>query len=261
MIGSIQAPLFLPATKLERLEKAARSGADAVIIDLEDAVGASEKEAARLSLATIDATIALILRINAAGTEWHDADLAAALNLDLAAVMLPKATAGADLQRVVSALNGVPVVALVETAEGVASAREIAATEGVERLAFGSIDFCVDIDCAHTHDALLFARSSLVMAARLARQAAPLDGVTADARDLERTAEEARAARALGMGGKLLIHPTQVAPTLAAFRPTAAQLAWARRVLDAPEGVSLVDGEMVDAPVRLRAQQILARSQ
>jgi citrate lyase subunit beta/citryl-CoA lyase len=260
MIGSIQAPLFLPATKLERLEKAAASGADAIVIDLEDAVAAADKDSARAAIHGISAKVPLILRVNAPGTEWHERDLIAAREIGLASVMLPKAVAGSELRRAISILDGVPIIALVESAQGVETAREIASTCGVERLAFGSIDFCADLDCAHTYEALLLARSSLVMAARLANQAAPLDGVTADARDLERTAQDARSARALGMGGKLLIHPAQVVPTLEAFRPSAEQIAWARRVIEAPEGVSLVDGEMVDAPVRLRAQRILSRS-
>ena len=127
-------------------------------------------------------------------------------------------------------------------------------------LAFGSIDFCADLGCAHTRAALSAARCEIVLASRLAGIGAPLDGVTTAIDDAAAIESDARHARELGFGGKLLIHPRQVAPALAGLMPDAAEIEWARRVVAAADGASRVDGAMVDAPVRLRAEAILSRA-
>ena len=130
------------------------------------------------------------------------------------------------------------------------------------RLAFGSIDFAADIGCAHVREALLSARSELVLASRLAGRAAPLDGVTTSINDPDLVRGDAAHAAMLGFGGKLLIHPAQVEPARAGFRPTPDELAWAERVLAAGRDgrATTVDGAMVDAPVRLRAEQVRRRA-
>ncbi len=253
----IAAPLFVPGNRPERFEKAAASGADAIIIDLEDAVAAQEKDAARAALRTGFGSVPIIVRVNAPGTQWHAADMAAVAALDVAAVMVPKAEMGEGFA---AALGGKPVIALVESARGLADARALAALDGVVLLAFGSIDFCADIGCAHTREALCAARSEIVLASRLAAIAAPLDGVTTAIDDAAAVEQDARHARELGFGGKLLIHPRQIAPALAGLMPDAAEIAWARRVVAAADGASRVDGAMVDAPVRLRAEAILSRA-
>lgn len=256
---SPQAPLFVPATRSERFAKAAASGADAVILDLEDAVAPAAKDAARGNLVGAWLGCAVIVRINAAQTPWHGADLRALRGLGLAAVMLPKAQALEDLAPIAQVLGpGVPVIALIETAVGLAAARTLAQHPMVTQLAFGSVDYCADLGCAHGREALLAARSELVLASRLAGLVPPLDGVTTDLADPALAGADARHARALGMGGKMCIHPAQIAPVRAAFLPSAAEADWARRVLAAGEGAVAVDGEMVDAPVRRRAAAILA---
>ncbi len=258
MVAHIRTPLFVPANRPERFAKAATSGADAVILDLEDAVAADAKNAARASLSADFSDLPVLVRVNARGTPWHDADLAAVAVLPVAAVILPKAedavTCIAVAQRV-----GKPVIALIETAYGLAQVRAIAAADGVERLAFGSIDFCADLGCEHLRDVLLPARSELVLASRLAGIAAPIDGVTVQLDDLAISHDDASHARALGMTGKLCIHPRQIAAVTCAFAPTEAQLDWARRVLASGDGAVSVDGAMVDEPVRIRARAILAQ--
>lgn len=259
------AALFVPATRPERFEKALGAGADAIIIDLEDAVGVDEKDAARSALAAAcPRTGTVLLRINARGTPWHEADLALARTLPLAGVMLPKAESSADMAAVGAALgHSVPLVALIESARGLAAARSIAATPGVVRLAFGSIDYAADLGCAHTRDALLLARCELVLAARLAGQAGPIDGVTTDVSDEALIASDAAVAVELGFAGKLLIHPKQVAPALKGFAPSDEEIAWAQRIVEklaVGGAVVQLDGAMVDAPVRLRAERILARA-
>ena len=260
MVSAIRAPLFVPANRPERFAKAAASGADAVILDLEDAVAADAKDAARAALATDFTDLPVIVRINAIGTPWHADDLAAVARLRPAAVMLPKAE-DADRVASVAAQTRLPVIALVETARGLAHARTIAAAPGVARIAFGSVDFCADLGCAHLREVLLPARSELVLASRLAGIAAPIDGVTVQLDDLSVSHDDAAHARALGMTGKLCIHPRQIAEVRCAFAPTEAEIDWARRVLASGDGAVSVDGAMVDEPVRIRARAILAEGQ
>lgn len=254
-------PLFLPATRLDRLGKASGSGADAVILDLEDAVSPSEKVAARDGLLTglAPQALPLVLRVNDPTTPWHDADLLASRALPVQAVMLAK-TETADSCLKVAERTGKPVIALIETALGLANARAIA--EASIRLAFGSIDYAADLGIAHIEPALLHARSTLVHAARLAGQGAPLDGVTADFRNADLVSAESRHGRDMGFGGKLLIHPVQIDPARRGFAPTKAEQDWARRVLEiagSAEGAVQLDGAMVDAPVIKRAESIMKR--
>ena len=130
------------------------------------------------------------------------------------------------------------------------------------QLAFGPADYRNDVGCGDAPEALLFARSTLVLASRLGGIAAPLDGPCFDFRDPGRTAEEARHARMLGFGGKLCIHPSQVAWVRDAFMPSEAEIAWARRVVAAEGsgGAANVDGTMIDAPVVARARRILSEA-
>lgn len=259
MVKHICAPLFVPATRPERFGKAAASGADAVILDLEDAVAVADKDTARAALNHDFGQFPVIVRINAVGTPWHVADIAALRDLPITAVMLPKSEDPAEVAAVVFALKGRPVIALIETAKGLANARAIAALKGVVRIAFGSVDFCADLGCAHLRDILLPARVELVLASRLASIAAPMDGVTVQLDDPDICRDDAAHARDLGMTGKLCIHPKQVNQVKDAFEPTQADIDWATRVLASGEGVAAIDGAMVDAPVRLRARAILAK--
>lgn len=172
--------------------------------------------------------------------------------------MLPKTEAAGAVARV-KARTGLPVIALIETARGLARVEEIA-TEAAQ-LAFGSIDYAADLGMQHTATALYHARSQIVLASRLAGIAAPLDGVTTAVRDEDQLRRDCAHAVELGFGGKLLIHPDQIAPARAAFAPDAATVDWALRVLAAEgAGAVLVDGDMVDAPVLARARQVLRRA-
>ncbi|WP_428648677.1 HpcH/HpaI aldolase/citrate lyase family protein [Roseibium sp.] len=262
MVGSIQAPLFVPANRPDRFQKAVATEADAVILDLEDAVPASEKETARAALTTSFTEKPVFVRINGSCTPWHPADIEALRPLNVSAVILPKAENPEEITSLRRLLDGqTPVIALIESARGLANARAIAATDGLARLAFGSIDYCADLGCAHLREVLLPVRSELVLASRLAGIAAPIDGVTAQLDDPGVTFEDAAHARDLGMTGKLCIHPKQVAEVRRAFAPTVREVDWARRVLDSGDGAVSVDGMMVDEPVRIRARAILAAVQ
>lgn len=252
----VRAPLFVPATRPERFTKAATSGADAVILDLEDAVAPGEKDHARALIQTEISAPRLWLRVNGIGTPWHEADIAAAKSTMLDAVILPKAEKPDEVADIVESL-GLPVILLIETALGLANVRELAQVAGVGRLAFGSVDFCVDLGMAHQQELLLPARFEIVLASRLAGLTAPLDGVTTDLRGGEQIISDARHASDLGFSGKLCIHPAQIASVRDAFRPSAADLLWAKQVLTAEGGAVQVNGAMVDEPIRLRARSII----
>lgn len=252
-----RAPLFVPADRPDRFCKAALSGADAVILDLEDAVAPDAKDRARDALSCDFTDLPVIVRVNPIDAPWHDADIAAMRSRPFAAVMLPKAEDPAAIQAMSAMLPGMAVVALIESAIGLAAAGAIAGLPVVTQLAFGSIDFCADLGMDHRRDLLAPVRFQLVLASRIAGVAAPLDGVTAQLDDTALTLSDATEAHALGMGGKLCIHPRQVAQVHRAFLPSDAQIAWARRVLDAGDGAVAVDGAMVDEPVRLRARTVL----
>jgi citrate lyase subunit beta/citryl-CoA lyase len=177
--------------------------------------------------------------------------------------MLPKAEDPALVTDIARRLRGRRhLIPLIETARGIHRAVEIAAAHGVTQIAFGPADYRNDVGCGEQPAALLFARSTLVLASRLAGIAAPLDGPCFDFRDPGRTAEEARHARMLGFGGKLAIHPSQVAWVREAFMPDAAEVAWARRVVAAEGsgGAASADGTMIDAPVVARARRILSQA-
>lgn len=257
--------LFVPGHQGARFDKARASGADAIVLDLEDAVPPAQKDEARATaaqwLAAHGPDTAVAVRINGAGTPWFEADLAACARARVAQVMLPKAEDAATLGRVAAAVPGARLLPLVETARGLAALDAIAAAPAVARLVFGSIDFQADLGIEGEGEELLFFRSRLVLASRVAGLAAPVDGVSTAIEDATQVEAETRRARRLGFGGKLCIHPQQVAVVNAGFLPTPAQLDWARRVIDADAASGgapvAVDGKMVDRPVVLKAQALL----
>lgn len=251
------APLFVPADRPERFVKAAASAADAVILDLEDAVAPEAKSRARHALRADFTEKPVLVRVNGLGTPWHLDDMAAVSALPVAGLIIPKATAAGMAQVARGICAGKSLIALIETAQGLAEARDIARMPAVERLAFGSIDYCLDLDCHPTRDSLQAARAEIVLASRLGNLIAPLDGVTANLRDAGAAADDARHARAIGFGGKLCIHPAQVAGVRYAFAPTPEEIAWARRVVACEDGAGSLDGMIVDAPVVARARRLL----
>ena len=259
--------LFVPASRPDRYERALASGADAVIIDLEDAVAPADKASARESLrrwlhARPTAAPGVVLRINAHGTPWHGDDFALCALPAVAAVMLPKAEQAEAMNAVAALRPALRVIALVESARGVAQARTLAALPVVQRLAFGNLDLALDLGMrGHGEDDLAPHRAEIVLASRLAGLPPPVDGVTTAIDDDARLRADVQRARRLGFGAKLCIHPRQVRVAHEELAPSAAELAWARRVVQAAgsaEGAALaVDGTMVDMPVLLRARALL----
>jgi len=259
--------LFVPGDRPERFDKAVAAGADMVILDLEDAVAPERKDQAR---AQVRAWLAdgnrAVVRINGVGTPWHVQDIAMLADCPgpLAAVMIPKAESSEQLAALAAALPvGTGLIPLIETAAGVLEARAVCAAPGVLRPAFGSVDLAAQLGIDHRpHAAFQHARSVLVLAAAAAGCAAPVDGVTTDITDEASLRTDLEHAVVLGFTGKLCIHPRQVALANRYLSPSATELEWARRVVAAGHDGSAraVDGQMIDRPVVLRAQAMLART-
>jgi citrate lyase subunit beta/citryl-CoA lyase len=263
--------LFVPADRPERFDKALATAADRVVIDLEDAVAPEHKDAARATLAgrlaraTPDERERIVVRINDDQSAWFEADLAMLHDSAAAEVMLPKAERAETVARLRAACPHTAVLALVESARGVLAAEALACAPGVQRLVFGTVDFALDMDLSGDPVGFDFAAARLALASRAAGISAPVAGVTVAIDDEALLRAELARARAHGFGAKLCIHPRQVAMVHAALAPSDAELAWARRVIDAAAhaaGAAVqVDGRMVDKPVLLRAQALLARGQ
>lgn len=254
MIADARSFLFVPGDRPDRFAKAAAAGADVVVLDLEDAVAPAAKEAARAHVvAWLAEGHTAVVRVNAAGTPWHADDVAAVR--DAAAVMVPKAEWPSDL-------DGLPsVLPLVETARGIAAATDLCGVATVVRPVFGSIDLAAELGVDPlSRTALLHARSALVLAAAAAGCAPPVDGVTMALSDVDAVRDDTRHAVELGFTGKLCVHPRQVPVVHEAFRPSEDEIAWARTVLTAGDGVTAVGGQMVDRPVSLRAERLLRRA-
>lgn len=271
--------LFVPGNRPERFDKALSSGADVVIIDLEDAVPETDKPGARdetrhwLDWHSEQGSVMLesgriIVRINAVGSVHADNDLALLRHAPPVGVMLAKAESAMQIDQIRSGVDPgrqkLPfMIPLVETALGVLNIREIASAPIVQRIAFGTHDYIADLGLSGDKRGLLMPASQIAIASRAAGIASPIGGVTTDIASTERFTEDVAFDSACGFGAKLCIHPAQVGMLHAAMAPDEAQLQWAHRVLaavPAEGGAVRVDGAMVDRPVILRAQAILARA-
>jgi len=256
--------LFVPGHRPDRFAKAAASGAHEIVLDLEDSVAPDAKAAARDAVAAwLRGGGPGLVRINAADTPWYEEDLAMLQAVAGAGVMLPKADA-LSLAHTAAALPGRPLVALLETVRGFMDLAAMAKLPGLVRIAFGSVDFGVDSGMADEADAMTPVRTQIVLHSRASGLAAPVDGVSVNFGDAERMHADAVRSRQLGFGGKLCIHPAQVAAVHRAFTPTEEERAWAGRVLAAFEAsagaATAVDGKMIDLPVVEKARRIAAEA-
>ena len=263
--------LFVPGNRPERFDKALASGADAIVLDLEDAVAPDFKHDAREAIAAWSRELAeadrarIVVRINDALSSAIADDLRLLRHARLMQVMLPKAESAAQVDTVRAGVPGARVLALIETACGVANAQDVARADGVVRLVFGTLDYALDLDLDITDsaEALVHAASVLAIASRVAGLAAPVAGVTPQLDDEQRLLADLAWARRHGFGAKLCIHPRQVAPIHAALAPSEQAVDWARRVLAAEAaspGAAQLDGRMIDRPVVLQAQRTLQRA-
>lgn len=258
--------LYMPGANTRALEKARGLAADALILDLEDAVAPDAKPAARANVAAALAAGGygkreLVLRVNGLGTPWGYEDLVAASRMRLDAVLLPKVESADGVRQaeaVLATAGAPPELALwcmMETPLGMLHAEEIArSSPRVACLVLGTSDLAKDLHARHTRERLpmLTALGLCLLAARAFRLAV-LDGVHLDLADDEGFAASCRQGRELGFDGKTLIHPKQIEAANAAFAPDAAEVEWSRRIIAAHEeaaragkGIVLVDGKLVE---------------
>ena len=268
--------LFGPAQRTDFVPKFVASGADIGVLDLEDATPEAGKAQARQTL--IDeapgrhdlGSMLFFVRVNALGTSHFAADIAAAAAAMASGIIAPKLETNREVDDVrremgKAGLGDALLCAGIESVAGVYHAVEVAGA-GVDLVYFGAEDFITDIGGVRTKNntEVMYARSRVAMAARMASVPA-LDQVVVDYHDDARFTEEALMARSFGFQGKLCIHPSQVTLANSAFTPSADELAWARGVVEAAEvaegegsGVVSFNATMVDAPIVLRARQLLA---
>jgi citrate lyase subunit beta/citryl-CoA lyase len=261
-IEAARSMLFVPGHRADRFAKADASGADVVIIDLEDAVAAHDKERSREHVAAwLGAGNSAVVRINPPGTPWYDADLETAARHG-APVMVPKSEDASVLADLACRTAGKCfMIPLIETAAGVERSLELCAIPGTVRVAFGNVDLSTQLGIApDDHIALAYARSRLVSASAVSGLCPPVDGVTISLQDPDILRADIAHARRMGFTAKLCIHPRQVAAVADQFAPTEDERRWARAVIDTDSSVGLVDGQMVDRPVLERARRILAAS-
>lgn len=261
--------LIFPGDDDRKRERALASGADAVILDLEDGVAPAGKTGARARIpvfAEADGGPVRLVRVNDPAGAEGAADLAALAGAAVA-VVVPKASVG-SVDRAAEA--GLPVVALVEDAAGVRDAHALAEHPAVVALALGSADLGAALGLVPRPDGLelAYVRSRLVVASAAAGIRPPVDGPCLDVRDADALEREAAVARSLGLGGKLCIHPGQVAGVERAFAPTSEEVERARRIVAEwaelerrGDAVGVVDGRLVDLPVVLRARAVVDASE
>ncbi|MFA9425000.1 CoA ester lyase [Natronorubrum sp. A-ect3] len=274
--------LFTPGDRPEMMRKSPTAGADVIVFDLEDAVAPGQKADARETVRTVladpafDPDCEVCVRVNATESAVA-ADLEALLqdvdgDVRLDSVMLPKVDSPGDVQGLVDELASydvsLPVFALIESAAGVLAAPEIAAVQATDALVFGAEDLSADLGATRTDEGteVLYARERVVLAAA-AHECAAIDTLVTDFGDEAQLREDTAFSVQLGYDGKLAIHPAQVDPINAAFTPSADDLEWAQKVLEAKRtadaegrGVFEVDGEMIDAPLIAQAKRIRSRA-
>ncbi|HEV8503117.1 MAG TPA: CoA ester lyase [Casimicrobiaceae bacterium] len=257
--------LFVPGDRPERFDKALASGADAMIVDLEDGVAPAAKAAARGNvlawIAALPSAARVVVRINAATSDYFVDDLRMLGEAPAVDVMLAKAERAEEVRRLAITIKAdARILPLIESARGVANANDIAAAQRVARLAFGALDFARDLGLSGDPRGFIQPMAALALASRLAGLPQPIAAPTPSIDDAAAIAEDVRLAQAMGFGAKLCIHPRQLEPVHQAFAPDADAIAWAARVVAASgtnRGAVQVDGAMVDKPVVERARAIL----
>lgn len=253
--------LFAPGHNAKLLRRVFEAGADAVILDLEDAVPPDAKELAREMVAEALAERSAWVRVNTVRTDLAAADLDAVAGL-AAGIRIPKAESAEDVQWVRDRVPDTPLICAIESARGLLAAPEIAAVSGVRHLSIGGVDLRKDLGTDDGNLQMLYARSHIVAASRAAGLAPPIDSVYPRLDDDLGLRHQAEFSRSLGFFGKSAIHPRQLDSIHDVFTPSAQELTWAQTVLNAfatagGDAVKLPDGEFVDLPVADRARRLL----
>lgn len=267
--SNIKTWLFVPATRIDRVEKAFASGTDAVIVDLEDAVATTDKVQARKDLQVYYNSQdyqPIWVRINKAGSEEFFKDVVLCQQMpNLAGVLLAKAEQASDIENAHN-MTGLPVIALIETALGLYQIDSMAKSAGLLAFSYGFLDLCNDLQVhVGTAAADVIAnqiRYQLLLTSKVHQLLAPIDTVYTDFNDGKGLGQRVQLWSQMGMSGMLCIHPKQVATVKQSLQPTDADIEFARRVIEEYErsgqAVFKIAGQMVDAPVIERCRQLLS---
>lgn len=284
-LGPIRSALFVPGNRPDRVDKAVATAADRVIIDLEDAVAISQKKETRPLVrdkVITHSARGVLVRVNGLETEFMMGDLEAVVVNELGGLVLPKIENSQQVGKIHRLLvdcekqqrlqaASTAVILLVESALGVQNIFQIstAATE-LDReflIALGAADYALDMGIEITKEGseLVYPRSRIAVACRAAGIAPPLDTpFMIDLKDIQALKDDAARAKQLGFQGKLCIHPNQIEPVHVVFTPSAEEISFAQRVVDAFEAEEArgsaaikVDGKFVDYPVVERSRRIL----
>lgn len=268
--------LFTPGTKKDRLLKSIDSGADALLWDLEDAVHPDEKEYARKVIAEALDELGekpakpIFLRVNQVDTEWYSEDAALAQHEYVTGIMLPKTESADQAEETWKRMGSEgELIVLIETADGIVWLEEIFSNAHISGVAFGAIDYAVDLDLTLTETGLevLYARSRIITHAKAAGIPGVYDTVFPDVHNTESLQKRAASTRALGFNGQMAIHPKQLETIHDAYSPSQDQIDWAIKVLGHADneakgaGVFMLDGKMVDRPVIDKAKQVYATAE
>lgn len=273
LLADARSFLFVPGNRPERFGKAASSGADVIVLDLEDAVPLANKADARTAIAAAwpelhNSGVPLVIRVNAVNQPMGQDDLDWMARLSApAGVMVPKVESAGTLDDVRELLPGIHILPLIESAAGWSTLSQIAACAGVLRLVVGHIDFMADtgLRCSDDEVELAPLRFAVAMATRIHHLASAVDGVTLEIHNDAKLRHDTQRTQRFGFGAKLCIHPRQIQIVHEMLSPTEAEVDWARRVLAADAnsaGAALqLDGRMIDLPVVIQASKLLVRDQ
>lgn len=276
--------LFAPGDDLRKLGKAAQSSADAVILELEDGVASDRKAIARQTVREAAAALDFgrrekLIRVNDVATPFFEADVRETIGTRPDGFVLPKVESAGDVRRICNLIDvaerergwpagGIGLIILIETPRGILNLREICEADArLRAIIFGAEDYASFIGARRTREAseVLFARSAVVNACG-AFNLQPIDMVFIDFNDAAGLEQECMRGRQLGFAGKQVIHPKQIEIVNRCFTPSAEEITWARRVVDAfrasqhaGHGAFALDGKMIDLPVVRQAERILAQ--
>ncbi|MDN7245233.1 HpcH/HpaI aldolase/citrate lyase family protein [Planococcus shenhongbingii] len=263
--------MFTPGTKKERLLKSVNSEADALLWDLEDAVHPDDKDGAQAVIKEALDELGdkpakpIFLRVNQYDTEWYEEDVKLARHENVTGIMLPKTESSEQAAKTWEGMGSEgELIALIETAAGIIRLEDIFSNPNISGVAFGAIDYAVDVDLTLTEAGLeaLYARSRIVTYAKAAGISGIYDTVFPDVHNEVSLQKRARSARALGFNGQMAVHPKQLEIIHEVYSPSREEIDWAVKVLLYAEneakgqGVFMFDGKMVDRPVIEKARQI-----
>tara|TARA_S200000501_G_scaffold372426_1_gene417425 strand:- start:912 stop:1718 length:807 start_codon:yes stop_codon:yes gene_type:complete len=253
--------LFVPGNRPDRFDKALNSGADKVILDLEDAVPPHEKQLARVNIKNwLNKERNVALRINSAETDWFFDDLFFCNAPGVDTIIISKASEVDQVNKVLDS-GAKSINLLIESATGFKNMEKLSKIEKVTRLIFGTLDFQIDLGIKGKDNELNYFRSKIVLTSKLYNLNSPVDGVTTSLDNHKLIKQDTEYGKQFGFGAKLCIHPFQIPIVNSVYMPTKDQYEWAKKILkvakDNKGSAAKFEGKMVDKPVITMAEEII----